>query len=253
MTNNTNDKSTLPITHEDVEQYRLHSRNEIVGKLRTLARSRTLATVFFDHGSKSLITTIIEVLPDKDLLVFDYGNDETINNRLIQTDSVVIKTQHDGVTCQFTTHSIKKAKFQGQAVFACVIPENIIWLQRRETYRARLPMGSSASCTLTKQDGSVVTYKILDISTTGIAFHDEITDTEFERGKKFNACQVKLEDHGTGVINLEVRNILPINKDNPKLGRRIGCLVLSITTDIDAMIQRFIHHIETQRRRVDEE
>ncbi len=81
---------------------------------------------------------------------------------------------------------------------------------------------------------------------------DEDNNEEFEKDKQFSQCTLKLEDHGTCTVDLVVRNILPVNRDNPKMGRRIGCSFENINMGNDAMIQRYIHQLDAQRRRVDD-
>jgi len=93
--------------------------------------------------------------------------------------------------------------------------------------------------------------KVLDISATGLAVHDENTDEIFENDKAFSQCTLNLEDHGSCTVDLRVRNILPINRDNPKMGRRIGCAYNNMSAGNDALIQRYIHMLDAQRRRID--
>lgn len=67
----------------------LHGRGEIMQKLRQLGKKNSLITLHF--GEQSMLSTVVDVLADKNLLVLDYGGDEDINQKLIKHNHAIVK------------------------------------------------------------------------------------------------------------------------------------------------------------------
>lgn len=245
-------KPTKSAVIEDDEKFIIFSQTEIMQKLRMIEKSRCLVTAYFDQGKQTLLTAIVGVLPDKKMVLLDYGPDETVNSALLTDKHIVVKSSLNGVTAKFTVPTISKATFNKQTVFACPVPEDLLWVQRRDTYRVRVPLGINAFCIIHHENKSMQ-YRVHDISVGGVALEDPDNSDEFALGKHFEKCEITLPDFGTEVINLELRSIFPPNPAAPKQGRKIGFLFLDLRSDVDAMIQRFIHHIDSQRRKIDDE
>ena len=60
-----------------------------------LGKKNSLITLHFND--KTMLSTVVDVLADKNLLVLDYGGDEELNQKLLKHDRAVIKTDYDGV------------------------------------------------------------------------------------------------------------------------------------------------------------
>ena len=238
---------------ENSEKYLLHSRGEIIQKLRMLAKDHCLISAHFNAGQDTLITAVIDVLKEKELVALDYGSNETTNQKLLNADRIVFKTQHHGITAQFSAKSIIKAKLKGQPVFAVPLPEDLLWVQRREFYRIRIPLGMPIECHHTDENGDTHTHTIIDINSGGVAIADPDYhfDLEDAAGKILQNCRIVLPEFGEGLVSLEIRNQLPLKFDDPGAGQRIGCSFVSIGSDFEASIQRYIHHIEAQRKQME--
>ena len=189
-------KPTKSAVIEDDEKFVIYAQNEIMQKLRMLQKSNCIATAYFDTGKQSLLTAVIDVLPDKNIVLLDYGSDETANKALISDDSVTIKSQLAGVTAKFTVNKIQKARYQNQTVFACKIPSNMLWVQRRDTYRVTLPMNINAFCIVHHNDDKARQYRIHDISVGGLALEDIEKNQEFALGSIFKKCEITLPEFG---------------------------------------------------------
>lgn len=243
-------KPTKSAVIEDDEKFLIYTQSEIIQKLRMLEKSKCIITAYFDHGKQTLLTALVGVLPEKKMVLFDYGPDETVNMAILADNHVVFKTSMNGVTAKFDVATVKKATYNGETVFACPLPHDLLWVQRRDTYRVRVPMGINALCIVHHEKKSVQ-YRVHDISVGGVALEDPDNTEDFALGKRFQKCELTLPDFGTGVIDLELRSIFPPAPDKPKQSRKVGFLFLDLRSDVDAMIQRFIHHIDSQRRKLD--
>ncbi len=235
---------------ENMEQYLLQGRGAIIQKLRQLGKGKNLITAHFGGGKYSLLTAVVDVLPDKDLL--DYGADETLNKKIIAADRIVFKTQHQGITAQFTVYSMQRARLGGKTAFACPLPDSLLWVQRREYYRVSIPRSDHVVCALPGNDEATREYPLLDISIAGLALHVTDPADRFEPGQIFHQCQLQLSESAAGSIALEIQNIIPLREDDPVAGVRVGCRFLDLNPQLGANIQRYIHAIDAMKRRVED-
>lgn len=227
----------------------LHGRGEIMQKLRQLGKKNSLITLHF--GEQSMLSTVVDVLADKNLLVLDYGGDEDINQKLIKHNHAIVKTDYDGITAQFKVKDIRKARLQGKASLACTLPESVLWVQRREFYRVRIPLSEKVTCELIHGDNHRTEYSVLDISTGGIALFDKNDELELEPGNVFHNCKLTLGEHQAAFINLEIRNHMPINPYELSEGSRCGCAFLNLTGDFEVAVQKFINLVDLQQKRTE--
>lgn len=234
---------------ENMEHYTLYGRGEIMQKLRQLGKKNSLISLHF--GEQSMLSTVVDVLADKNLLVLDYGGNEELNQKLLKHNRAVIKTDYDGITAQFTIKDIRKARLQGKASFACPLPENVLWVQRREFYRVRIPLSETVTCELIHGDDNRTEYPVLDISTGGIALFDKNDELELEPGNIFHNCKLNLAEYGSTLINLEIRNHIPVNSYEDSEGTRCGCAFLNLSGDFEVCVQKFINMVDLQQKRVD--
>jgi c-di-GMP-binding flagellar brake protein YcgR len=239
------------INIEEQQKFVVTGRSAVIQKLRQLAKHKSLVTAYFGNG-KSAITAVVDIIRDMDLVAMDYGTDEATNQELLNAKRIHFTTQVEGVNAQFSANSIIKAKYQGESVFAIPIPEEMLWMQRREYYRVRVPLGTPAHCRFTDPQGREHRMPVFDISVGGIALLDEHSRFKAEAGQLLEDCELELPEHGTGQVKLEVRNAHPHRSGQQANAQRIGCLFVDLGMSFGATIQRYIHEIETLRKRVED-
>ena len=233
---------------DNYEKYLLNSQAAIIQKLRQLSKSKNNITAHFGGGKYSLLTQVVDVLPEKNLVVLDYGSNEATNKKLLESKHVVFKTQHEGVTAQFSSNSLQKAKLHGKPAFACTIPDALLWVQRREYYRVRIPLRDQVFCELIHNEEILVSYPVLDISIAGLAIRVDDQEYPIEAGMPFNGARLILPEEESGLVNIEIMNQLPLKQDDPDGSQRFGCQFQNISTDISTKIQRYIYNIELMNR-----
>lgn len=234
---------------ENMEHYMLYGRGEIMQKLRQLGKKNSLISLHF--GEQTMLSTVVDVLADKNLLVLDYGGNEEINQKLLKHNKAIVKTDYDGITAQFSIKDIRKARLQGKPSFACPLPESVLWVQRREFYRVRIPLSEVVTCELIHGDEHRTEYQVLDISTGGIALFDQNEELELEPGNLFHNCKLTMGEHSTTIINLEIRNHILKNPRETSEGARCGCQFINLTGDVESEVQKFINLVDLQQNRVD--
>lgn len=230
------------------EAHLLNNRWAITQKLRLLAKKPDLITAFFNGGRESVLTAIVEVMPEQDLVLLDYGADEKSNARMIDSERVIFTGAHNGIAAQFSSTSVRRARFQGQTVFACTLPPSLLWRQRREFFRVRVPGNLPARCEMALSDDKPSRLPIVDISVGGVALLDEHSRPVFTKDARFTECELLLPDIGQINVALCVRYTLPLNRAHPEAGQRVGCSFGELSLDATAMVQRYIYLVDAQTK-----
>lgn len=225
----------------------LYGRGEIMQKLRQLGKKNSLISLHF--GEQSMLSTVVDVLADKNLLVLDYGGNEDLNQKLLSNNRAVVKTDYDGITAQFTVTDIRKARLQGKPSFASTLPDSLLWVQRRDFYRVRIPLSEVVTIELIHGDNNRTEYSVLDISTGGFALFDKNNELELEPGNVFHNCKLTLGEHDSAFLNIEIRNHIPVNPYDLSEGTRCGCEFLNLAGDFEIAVQKFINLVDQQQKR----
>ncbi|MBI1423123.1 MAG: hypothetical protein GC149_06630 [Gammaproteobacteria bacterium] len=234
------------------EEFLVANRIGIVQKLRQLAKNNCMVSATFNGGTQTMNTAILEVIRDMDLVALDYGPNESINQQMLKADRIIFKSELEGIDVQFTVSSITKAKYQGQPVFAIPIPDTLLWIQRRQAYRVRVPLGVPAHVELVNESGGTDRYTVLDISAGGLAILDEKYRLNLEPGTLLDRCRLLLPEHEAAEIVLEVRSRFPNNRNQREAGQRLGCAFVNLNMAVGANIQRYIHALEILRKRTED-
>lgn len=233
---------------EEQDKYLIRSKLEITRVLNDLAKKPDIITAYFNHGKEYLLTAVISALPDRNLLVLDYGPDEHVNERALAADRVVCVTKHDNISIKFACRGLKRARFQGDKVFAAPIPESLFRLQRREFFRVKTPTVNPIICRIPVDDEQVLELPLVDISCGGIGMKDPGHRLDVEIRDILPGCAIELPDFGTLEVDLQVRNIANTPEKGNSDARRLGCAFLNLPLDRNVVVQRFINKVEVEQR-----
>lgn len=233
----------------DIEKYFLHSKGEIIQKLRLLCKSKSSITGYFNNGNEFFLTAVVDVLRDKNILVLDISNNPELNEQILKSERLVFKAKHLGITAQFNIRSIQTAKYKGEQSFACAIPDDLIWVQRREHFRVHIPLSDNAVFQIKDDEGDLKEYRIIDVSGGGIAIADELFSLQVEAGDEFTNITLFFDDDISTSTDLHIQNKLPLDFSNSDAGQRVGCQFTSLRTDFSADLQRYINTLDSHYRK----
>ncbi len=233
----------------DIEKYLLRSKGEIVQKLRLLSKSKSAISGYFNNGNDFFLTSIIEVLRDKNVLVLDITPDPELNKKITAASPIVFKAKHLGIAAQFKATNIQTAKFKNQQYFACAIPDDLLWVQRREHFRVHIPLSQNALVQIKTNQGDIKEYRIIDVSGGGIAIADESFTLNVEAGDEFNNVDLIFSNELSCTTDLTVQNTLPLHFNKPSAGQRIGCHFNALFADFAADLQRYINQLDSYYRK----
>lgn len=231
-------------------QYLVETDPEKLRIFRDLMKAGTMVTAYFRGGSDFLLTTVIHVDPERRLVVFEKGPDAERTRQLIEGDRMVGVTTHNSVKVQFISEGIRACRFEGEEALCVTLPQKLLRLQRRETFRQSIPLSMHITARLYLDNGERLDLQLVDISSGGLCLLDESNRVDLPPTTKIPTFTTTLLEHGTVETGIEVRNRYRVKLNSGKEVQRIGCQFDALPARMNAMIQRFIIAIDRERRRL---
>lgn len=225
----------------------VNNKQEIVSYLTLLFKQKCLFTLYFDK-TDTFITTLVSVEPKKDLILFDCGSTDDLNNRLLNALNVEFNTNVSGIKVYFQGKGIKKTNHNGETAFSMPIPRSILWMQRRQFYRIKSPLSKPNFLKLIVEGEPVTNLTLYDISITGFAIVNEFGWLVhlFEPHRQFKGCRLILGNVLNEEIGFEIINRTALNPDQPGKAQKIGCKFISLAPAIEAAVQRYMQQLERE-------
>jgi flagellar brake protein len=236
---------------QENERYLVHSRLEITAILRSLIEHRALVTVYFGDRDEFIVTALLSINPDFEELIFDYGAEQVLNARLLESSRLTMVTQLDHIRIQFVANRAEATTFQQGPAFRIRLPAALSRLQRRENYRVKVPLGQPVNCTLhvdPQQPDKSVMIRICDISCGGIALLDYPSNLELVPGTVYHDCRIDFREIGHVTTDIEIVHILEKVNRNAVRTRLCGCRFRSMPNAMLTIIQRYINKVEREQK-----
>jgi c-di-GMP-binding flagellar brake protein YcgR len=248
MADEAENKKTELFDGGDDERFLLTSKAAIANVLVDLGKRPDILTAYFNQGHEYILTAVLAVMPERNLLVLDYGADEKLNQRLLEYGRAVCVTKHDNINIKFGCNILQRAKYQDRQALAASLPESLFRQQRREFFRVALPIVNAVKCYVPQPDGSEMVLHVADISCGGAGLVDPQRRFNPEVGTLLAGCRVVLPETGTLVLDLVVRNSFLQAQNDGNQVRRIGCAFAGLPLDKNAVIQRYIHRVQIEQK-----
>lgn len=246
--NNTN-SLPLPELDED-ERYQVHSRTEILAILRVIKENKPLVTFNFNQGRDFILTCLLEINPEFEELVFDYGRDEQKNEALLAAERITIITENDQIKIQFRVQRVEHTIFEGKPAFRIRLPRMLVRLQRREFFRIPAPLAEplTSKLPIDPKTNKKIDVRIADISRGGVALIAQGQLPDIEVGKIYRGLKIDLPEVGIISADIEIRNISQYTARDDSLMKRMGCKFINLPNASANMVQRYITKLEVSRR-----
>lgn len=238
---------TAALSNDEIEdRYFLLSRVEIKTLINELAHRREPVTVYFNGGSDFILTVFLAA--NDDGIVFDLGGDEASNRRLEKSASCVCLSLPDGIRIQFTGQKPQRFIWGDQAAFWVPLPERIIRLQRRESYRHILPITKAMNASLYDHEAKLLgKYVVHDLSVGGCGL-SAVGQPELRIDQQIAQVSFAL---GQTLIHspASVRHVTMVERRlNPLY--RVGLRFINLSHKHEVAIQKYILLLEHERRKL---
>ena len=228
---------------EDHERFLLRSAGEIRNELLNLGKKPDIITAYFNSGKEFILTAVLGVLADRQLLVLDVGPDDATTQRAIAADNLVCTTRSLGVPVKFRCQGLRAAKFQGQAAIAAAMPDNIYRQQRREYFRVSVPRIQSPNLDVPLGEGRFHSLKVLDLSIGGLSISDPEGQFYPAILDEFQGCRLSLPEFGELEVNIQIRNQGRYHRGNEVLSR-FGAAFVGLSMSDNLHLQRYLDHLQ---------
>ncbi len=232
------------------DKYLLHSPLAIQHVLQELQRRPELLTAWFDGGKGYLLTTLIAILPDRQLLVLEQGGDEAMNQRLLKVGQATCMARQQEIAVRFHLAGIHPARYQGERVFAAPLPESLYRLQRREYFRVGTPITSPLYCHLRLPNGVLAELPLGDLSVGGLSLLDPEMAFEAAIGDTFLDCTLLIPGESAQRLDLVVRNLCLIGEERDRPQLKIGFAFHQPERELKGFIQRYVNRLQLQQHQL---
>lgn len=242
----------MQLSEEEIEdRFHITGRMAVLFSLAEYVNCREQFTVHFNEGKESFLTYLLSVNPETGELIVDISGSPQVNARFLESKRNVFVARPDGVSIQFATGRPRRVDFDGDDAFALPLPPFIIRLQRREYFRVTTPVARPIMLTM-RLPGDVLGIKLplRDLSVAGCGINAAVVTAGIEPGISLEDCRFELpDDHKTRVrATATVRHVTEISPQPGPHRYRIGLQFVDLERAMDHRIQRYIVHVEHERR-----
>ncbi len=234
---------------DEYGQYHVENQFEMCSILKSLIIKPDVITAYYDNSMNNFIlTSVISVDVIKKTFILDCSSDEKRNSLVVNSERVTCKTKCNNVRVEFSVRKLKPITLNNERAFLCELPNNILYLQRREYYRMAIPLGDKIECRIKGLDNNTRRLLTLaDMSSGGIGLNDPDISTSHELFELAPHCEIDLGEIGSISFDLELRSKEIINLSNKEV-LRLGYKFIDLQTPDNAKIQRYIHSIDMRKK-----
>ena len=232
----------------ELSRFQVNSKTEVVFILQSIMHKNEMVSAYFNHGNAFILTSILQVDKSHNVIILDYGKNEELNRKLLESMRIVFVTTHDKVKVQFSANQITKMRFQDHDAFSIKLPDTLLKLQRREYYRLITPIINPVRCIVLEPDGHRIDTSIADISLGGVGLANWPTELSPEIGAIYQGCKISLPEIGTVTATIRVMSVLDITLRSGAKSKRYGCQFVDMPASMQALIQRYIIKQERELR-----
>lgn len=236
------------VTQENLDEFTLTFRREIVFYLRQLINDGDRVSIMFNEGRDALLTLLLDVDEEANRLVFDWGGSEETNRRFLKSERNIFVASPQGIRNQFTTGPAREISYKKRRAFAVALPERYVRLQRREFFRLVLPITRRPPCRarLGPQDQEFP-FSVIDIGVGGVGLESPATSLPLTVGQVIPGAMIDLKGSAVMRVDLEVRYIGTLTRGNHEVGH-IGCRFVKLSAAQEHEVQKFITQVQRDER-----
>lgn len=244
----------------ELEQFTVYARAEIAAMLRRLRDAGTPVNAYHDMSSGFAVTAVLDVLVEDDAVIVDPPSDPSAARHLLAAEYVTFVAFVGNIKMQFSVDGVVAASWQGAPAVRIRMPDAMMRLQRRESFRVRPPLSKPAMCMVPHppqldENGRVLTHgkqrfealRVLDLSVGGLAVLAYPEKLDLPRGERIEGCFLDLPGIGSIGLSVVVRHVDPVPRDES--ARRCGCEFADMSPAARMALQRYVNMIEAEARK----
>jgi len=237
----------LAATHGGLHEFRITSPVEVRRMLQSLCDGNVLLNFNAPDGS-CVATRLWTVDAARSVLSFSAERDDPQLPTLLDSDEAVVVGYLDSVKLQFDVQNLMLVHNGRDSTLRCAFPREMWRFQRRNAFRVRPLVRNSPHALLRHPElpDMQLSLRVLDLSIGGCALFLPDDVPPVAPGVQLNGVQLELDDETTVVVCLRLHHVTGLNPDSR--GVRLGCELVSVGTDTERILQRYIDQTQKKRR-----
>jgi len=242
---------TTPFPEPDspeLERFAIYSRTEIVALLRQLRDKQVLVTLYYDQSAGFTVSNVLDVNEGFEELILDRTSDANVQRAIYASKQLVVVAFLDNVKLQFSVGTAEAVDYQGRPSFRVRLPQQLLRMQRRNSYRRQPPAMRPATCLVPspREPGQYESVRVLDLSVGGIALFVHPIQFDLPAEHNLENCYLDLPDVGQITVALRVRYVdAQTGADGV---RRCGCEFVDLSESAARMLQRYLNKLDAAAR-----
>jgi c-di-GMP-binding flagellar brake protein YcgR len=237
------------LSEEEIEErFHITGPTAIQFTLAGYATHKEAFTAQFADGKEHFLTTLLAVDEETHRVIIDCSGSADLNRLFSESKRNVFIARPGGIHVQFTCGPAKQISFEGAPAFSLALPKFILRLQRREFFRIETPRTNPLQFHARLPNDALLTLPANNISVAGIGLTSG-SDHGLSSGIALGNCRFVLpEDDHDVFIKAIVRHVTAHELRAGVTQWRIGLHFESMPLAAENRLQRYIAHIEHERR-----
>ena len=232
----------LPETNAEVlSRYVVEGPLAMKAVLEDLLRERALITLYSAANPEEFVVSQI-LRADAHGIRLDFTTDESRRNALMGAGIVVVAFL-DRIKIQFECPHPQVSLQEGLSVLVCQMPDRMHRIQRRDAFRVRPPVRRPVECVVRPTQGGERTYRVLDVSASGVALMASADAPAPGSGEIWRHCRLEIPGYAPIPCDLEVRFVSE-GLLGEAAGSRVGCEFHRPTPETQRAIQIYVMDVE---------
>jgi flagellar brake protein len=233
--------------HSGMDDFRINSQAEIASILKRFADSHVHISLTAPNGT-SITATLWQVEPKRGIVSLSVLPDEPQLDAIVECDEAMVVGYLDSIKIQFdllnlmVVHSGKDVALNGS------FPQEIYRFQRRNGFRVTPMMRTSPVAKFRHPmiPDMQLALRVLDVSIGGCALFLPNDVPTLDPGVLMNGVVVDLDADTRVNTGLRLQHVTSINPDSN--GVRLGCEMVSPSSDGLRALQRYIDQTQKRQR-----
>ena len=238
----------MPAPSVDTESSAYESRIERITQpaeisllLQRIHEAHALLSARLADDPSPYLTAIIGCDGARGELLLDELNPLRGHERFVAQGRLTAQCKLRGVEMSFDVQLKETIKSESGLLYRTALPAVVRYLQRRNAYRAPVPIQQGASLTLSAPGRNPIKALVCDISRTGIGART--AGPGLDEGETWPDCEIALPDGASVRCAIELRYVGSHNTNNYV---RIGGRFVELAPEHEKIIQRFVTKMERE-------
>lgn len=222
--------------------------------LRQLIKHRALISAHYGE-QRSFLTTVLELPANEERLLIDANPSATLMHQVTSASRLLCVTQLEQVRIQFILRELQLQHSSQGSMLSAPLPAEILYLQRRESYRLQVPLSHHTSVQLSRPAHSpeplALSGRLLNISIGGLGLLLPATAAEIAPDERI---EVRLSLPAQGLIDatMRVRYLHVSGQHGDSVHYQVGLAFEELEQKQENQIQRYIFHTERERKALEQ-